>query len=325
MRTVLRAFTAALVALVCAPASSQVAPYPPKPVRIVIPVPPGGSQDTLARALANELARLWGQAVVIESRPGAGGVTAAAAVAQSAADGTTIFMADEVPLTITPFMHRNLPYDPVKDFAAVIALVQAAPTVIAPGSSAFRTIAQLVATAKAKPGAVNFGSWGLASQTHLVTEEFAALAGVHITHVPYKGGADVLRGLLSGEIQLAFTGLTPTLPHIRQGRLIAIAYAGASRSPLLPEVPTIAESGLPGFQASSWLGWSVPSATPRAIVNRIASDAGRVLSVQAFKDKYVTPVGFEVFNLPAEPFEQLISDRRRKNEALLKRLKLQGD
>ncbi len=316
-------------ALACAPASAQVptqvATYPLKPVRLVIPFPPGGSVDSLARAISNEMTRLWGQAVVVEGKPGAGGVTAAAAVAHSAPDGYTIFMTDQAPLTITPFMQRDLPYDPVKDFAAVIALVQASSLVVVPGNYPVNTIPELIAAAKAKPGAINFGSWGIGSIAHLGTEEFAAAAGISMTHVPYKGAADMTRGLLSGEIQLAFTSLSATVSQIRQGQIKALAYGSLKRSPVLPDVPTIAESGLPGFQVRSWLGWVVPSATPRTIINRIAADAGRVLSVQAFKDKYIDGAGFEVFGLLSEPFARLLDETRVKNEAQLKRLKLQAN
>ena len=146
-----------------------------------------------------------------------------------------------------------------------------------------------------------------------------------MTHVPYKGGADVLRALLSNEVQVAFTGLTATIPAIRQGRLKAIAYAGQARPPLLPEVPTIGESGVPGFYARGWLGWMVPSSTPRAIVGKIAADASRVISAPAFREKYVTAVGFEVYNLQTEQFEQMLSSSRARMEAELKRLKLQAE
>ena len=324
-----RAASVLAAALACAPAiaqvAAQVATYPFKPVRLVIPYPPGGSVDALARAMGNELTRLWGQPVVIEGKPGAGSITAAAAVAHSAPDGHTIFMTDQVPLIIAPFLQRNLPYDPVKDFAAVIALTQSATLVVVPGNFPVNTIPELIAAAKAKPGAINFGTWGVGSTAHLNTEEFAFLAGISMTHVPYKGAADVFRGLLSGEIQLAFTSLSAAQSQVRQGRLKAIAYGSLKRSPVLPDVPTVAESGLPGYQTRGWLGFVVPSATPRAIINRIATDTGRVLSVQAFADKYIKGVGFEVYNLSPEPFAQLIDETRVKTEEQLRRLKLQAD
>jgi tripartite-type tricarboxylate transporter receptor subunit TctC len=319
------------VALACEPmplvtaAFAQSVPWPSKPVRVVIPVPPGGSQDTLARAMAADLARLWAQPVLIESRPGAGGVTAAAAVAQSPGDGYTILMTDEMSMTVTPLLHRNLSYDTARDLSGVLALIQASSIVVVPAGSAISSVSDLIAEARARPGAVNYGSWGVGSATHLSTEAFAAQAGISMTHVPYKGGAEVLRALLSNEVQVAFTGLTATIPAIRQGRLKAIAYAGPARAALLPEVPTIGESGVAGFYARGWLGWMVPSSTPRAIVGKIAADAGRVISAPPFREKYVTSVGFEVYNLQTEQFEQMLSGSRARMEVELKRLKLQAE
>jgi len=320
---ILRAAAVLTAALACAPAFGQVATYPIKPVRIVIPFPPGGAVDALARGVGNELTKIWGQPVLIEGKPGAGGVTAAVAVVNSAPDGYTIYMTDEVPLTITPFMQRDLPYDPVKDFTAVIALVQSSSMFVVPRDFPTNTIAELIAAAKAKPGAINYGTWGIGSTAHLDTEEFAAAAAISMTHVPYKGFAEMSRGLLSGEVQAAFISLGAASPLIKQGRLKALAYGGAKRAPLLPDVPTMAESSLPGFQVGSSLGFLVPSATPRTIINRIAADAGRALSEPAFKDKFVDSVGFEVFALPPDPFGQLIQETRAKRQAQLKRLKLQ--
>ena len=310
-------------ALICSPVIGQ--SYPVKPVRMVIPFPPGGAVDALARGVGNELSKIWGQPVLIEGKPGAGGVTAAVAVVNSPADGYTIYMTDEVPLTITPFMQRDLPYDPVKDFTAVIALVQSSSMFVVPREYPANNIAELITAAKVKPGAINYGTWGVGSTAHLDTEEFAAAAGVSMTHVPYKGFAEMSRGLLNGEIQAAFISLGAASPLIKQGRLKALAYGGAKRAPLLPEVPTMSESGLSGmsgFLVSSVLGFLVPSATPRVIVNRIAEDTGRALSVPAFKERFVDGVGFEVYALPPDPFGQLVQETRGKRQAQLKRLKL---
>jgi tripartite-type tricarboxylate transporter receptor subunit TctC len=319
-----RIATLLTAALGCAPAIGQVEDYPGKPVRLVIQYPPGGSVDALARAMGSELGKLWGQAVVVEGKPGAGGITATASVAHSAADGYTILLIDQGPLTVTPFMQRDLPFDPVRDFAAVVALVQASSLVVVPANSPLNTIPELIAAAKVKPGALNYGTWGVGSVSHLGTEDFATMAGIALTHVPYKGAADVSRGLMGGEVQLAFHSVGATVAQIKQGRLKAIAYAGLKRPPLLPDVPTITESGLPGFYARSWLGIVAPAATPRTIINRIAADAGRVLAVQPFVDKYINGAGFEVFNLPPEPFARVIQETRLKNEAQIKRLKLQA-
>ena len=316
------AISACLAAtLVCGPAPAQVS-YPVKPVRMVLPYPPGGAVDALARGLGNELAKIWAQPVVIDGKPGAGGVTAAVTVARSAPDGYTIFLADQVPLAVTPFLQRDLPYDALKDFAAVIALVQSSSVLVVPRDFPAATMQDFITAAKAKPGAINYGTWGIASTAHLNTEELATAAGIRMTHVPYKGAADVFRGLLGGEVQAAFVSIAAASPQIRQGQLKALAYGGAKRTRFLPEVPTMAEAGVPGFQVGSCLGLVVPAATPSGIISRIAADAGRALYVPEFKDKYIDGVGFEVFNLPPERYAQLLAEMRAKNEAQLKRLKL---
>ncbi|MCC6474404.1 MAG: tripartite tricarboxylate transporter substrate binding protein, partial [Burkholderiales bacterium] len=261
--------------LCCASALAQ--GYPQKPVRVVIPVPPGGVQDLLARGIGQDLGRLWAQAVIVENRPGAGGVAAADAVAKSPADGHTILMSDEVPLAITPLLLAKLPYDPLADFAPALALVHSSHVVVVAGDSPIKTLQELIAAARARPGEINFGSFGVGSTAHLNTDEFGSLAAIRITHVPYKGGADVMQGLLRGDIQFAITGLTPARALLKQGRVRAIAYTGERRLPQLAELPTVSESGVSGFRTRSWFGWMVPAGTPRAAVDRIAADAGRVI------------------------------------------------
>ncbi len=311
--------------LFCAPLNAQ-APgatsFPAKPVRVLLPVPPGGLQDTLARGVTQELSRIWGQSALVENRPGAGGITAAEAVAKSAADGYTLLMADGVPLTITPFVVRKLPYDAVKDFIPVVGLVQASNIVIAPPNAPYNSIPELIATARAKPGSLNYGSFGQGSANHLGTERFAADAGVSFTHIPYKGGVDIMRAIMAGDVQFAMTGLTAALPLIKQGRMKALAWSGKRRLPTLPDVPTISE-GLPGFDSASWFGWFAPAGTPPAVVQKIASDVLKVLATPEVHDKFVHAVGLEPLNLMPDAFAQLISSERVRNEALVKRLGLQ--
>lgn len=311
---------ALLLAFASSLAVAQTPPYPGKPVRIVIPVPPGGVQDLLARGLAHDLSQRWGQSVVTENRPGAGGVSAADSVAKSPPDGHSIFMADEVPFAITPLLIARLPYDPVADFTPVIALVQSSHVLVVASSSPAQTLKDLVATARARPGEINYGTFGAGSTAHLNTEEFATLAGIRVSHVPYKGGADVMRAVVAGDIQFAIAGLTPSQPLIRQGRLRALAYTGSRRLASLPDVPTVAEAGVPGFQTRSWFGWVVPAGTPRAIVDRIAADAGRVISTPEFRDKYLAPAGVDALNLGPEQFVQLLKETRAKYEAQVRRL-----
>ena len=303
-------------------AQAPAASFPAKPVRIVLPVPPGGLQDTLARGVTQELSRLWGQSVLVDNRPGAGGITAAEAVAKSAPDGYTLLMADGVPLTITPYTVRKLPYDAVKDFVPVVGLVQASNIVIAAPDAPFNSITELIAVARAKPGALNYGSFGPGSANHLGTERFAAEAGVSFTHIPYKGGVDIMRSIMASDIQFAMTGLTAALPLIKQGRMKAIAWTGVRRTPALPDVPTVSE-GMPGYDTASWFGWFAPANTPPEVLQKIASDTLRVLAQPEVREKLVAGVGLEPLNLMPDAFAQLVGKERGRNETLVKRLGLQ--
>ncbi|MFM9971527.1 MAG: Bug family tripartite tricarboxylate transporter substrate binding protein [Burkholderiales bacterium] len=296
--------------------------WPTKPVRIVIPVPPGGSQDTLGRGAGAELTKIWGQPVVVESRPGAGGITAADAVAKSSADGYTLLMSDEVPLILTPLLHKTLPYDPAKDFIPVVTLAQSSSIVVAPASAPFNSMAELIATAKVKPGTINFASFGPGSTSHLNTEDFAVQAGITLTHVPYKGGAEIMRGLMSSDINFAFTGLAAAVPLIKQGRIKAIGFAGEVRLPLFPEVPTVSET-LPGFQTRAWFGWMAPAGTPRPVVDKIAADVARVIANPSFKEKFLDSAGLAPYSLTPDQFQQLVTTTRAKYQVLVKKLKLE--
>ncbi len=303
-------------------AQGGVAAYPAKPVRIVIPVPPGGVQDLIARGIGQELTRIWGQSVVTENRPGAGGVSAADAVAKAAPDGHTILMSDDVPLVISPLLIEKLPYDPVVDFAPAVALVQASHVIVVAANFPAKNLQDLISAARAQPGSINYGSFGVGSTVHLNTEEFSALAGIKLTHVPYKGGADVLRAVVAGDIQFAIAGLTPSQPLIKQGRLRVLAYTGTRRLAELPDVPTVAEAGVAGFSTRSWFGWTLPAATPRAIIEKIAADAGRVVASPEFRAKYLVNAGLEVLNMGPDQFPQLLKDSRVKYEAQIRRLNL---
>ena len=298
------------------------ASYPVKPVTLMVAYPPGGSVELLARATGNEFARLWGQPVIVESRPGAGGVAATAAIARSAPDGYTLLLTDQGPLTSIPFLQADLPYDP-REIAAVTGLVITGALIVVPANFPASTIGEFIAAAKEKPGALNFGSWGVAGVNHLEAEQFAAFSGISLTHVPYKGAAELTRALLSNDVQIAFHSAGVVVAQIKRGQLKALAYTGAARAPLLTEVPTLAEAGLPGFETNRWLGIVGPAAMPRAIIQKIATDSQKVLAQPAFVDKQVIGMGFEVYGLPPESFAKLIEDTRRTTGALLKRLKLQ--
>ena len=241
-------------------------PYPSKSVKIVVPFPPGGPTDVVGRLVASKLGESLGQQFVVENRAGAGGTVGSEAVAQAAADGYTLLYGSTSTLAMAPSLYRKLGYDPRKSFAPV-SLVSSGPLLVAVNASVpAATLAQLVALAKEKPGALNYGSAGNATPPHLAAELFKSLAAVDLVHVPYKGGAPALQAVTAGEVQLIFEGLVTLLPQIRAGRLRALAITGSARDPALPDVPTVAEAGLPAFQVTFWSGLVAPAGTPADVV-----------------------------------------------------------
>ena len=311
------------LALVCAaaPMTAAAQVFPSKTVRIVIGVPPGGLSDTLARGLAGELSRTWGQPVIVENRPGAADVVAADAVAKSAADGHVIYQTNGTVLLINQLLRKNLPFEAEKAFSPVIGLVRTSDVLVTRPGLGAASVQELVALARAKPGALNYGSLGIGSSTHLDVEKLSVTAGIRTTHIPYKGGVDVTKGLLAGDIDFAFNGLTSTIALIKQGQVKALAWGAEQRSPLMPDVPTLAESGY-RFDTGSWLGWFVPSGTPRAVAEKLSADAGRVLATPAFRDKFVLGIGLEPLNLPVAEFATLVRDSREEYSALFRKIEL---
>ncbi|HEX7272235.1 MAG TPA: tripartite tricarboxylate transporter substrate binding protein [Casimicrobiaceae bacterium] len=241
--------------------------YPAKPIRLVVPFPPGGTTDILARDVGERLTEALGQPVVIDNRPGAAGNVGSDLVAKSAPDGYTLLMCTVSTHAINPSLYSNIPYDHIKDFVPVV-LVARVPNVLEvnPGVPV-NTVADLIKLAKEKPGQLNFASSGSGTSIHLSGELFKTMAGVDMVHVPYKGSAPAVADLMGGQVQLMFDNLPSSLQQIKAGKLRAIAVTSAQRSPALPDIPTIAESGLPGFEATSWFGVLAPAKTPPAIVN----------------------------------------------------------
>ena len=293
------AFTAAALAFALgapiASAADSADTYPSKPVRIVVPFTPGGSTDILARAIGQKLAEAWGQPVVIENRPGAGGNVGVDLVAKSAPDGYTIVMGHIGTFAANPALYKQLPYDPVRDFAP-ITLVAMVPNVLVVGPAVqAKTLGELVAYAQANPGKLDYGSGGNGSAAHLATEYFRMRTGVQMQHVPYKGTGPAVADLLGGQIGVMITGALPLLPHIKSGKLRALAVASPKRLAILPDVPTIAESGYPGFSAVQWYGLFAPAATPKEIVAKINRDAVKALRDPAVAERLASegaePVG----------------------------------
>ena len=323
----LAAWSAALCAgsAIAQPTAATTPAYPAKPVRVVVPVTAGGLQDTIARAITQELAKSWNQSIVVESRPGANGIIAADFVAKSAPDGYTILMADSAPITINPFLYRKLPYDPPKDLLPVLAIAQVAYLMVAHPQFAPNNLQEVFALARTKPGEINYASYGLGSSNHLETEALANHAGVRFTHVPYKGGSDLMPALLSGQIQFALLGVAPALASIRQGRLKPVVYGGSRRSTLLPDTQTMIEAGLAGYESRAWLGWFLPAGAPRPIAEKIAADAGRVIAQPEFTGKYFLNSGMDLLNLQNDAFAEFVRNDRAKNENRLKNIPLKMD
>jgi tripartite-type tricarboxylate transporter receptor subunit TctC len=266
------------------PAQSQ-SEYPSKPIRLIVQFTPGTSTDIIGRLVAQKFTEAWGQPVIVDNRPGAGAVIGTEAAAKSAPDGYTLVMAVSSAFGINPGLFPNLPYDVMRDFALISNVVMTPQTLVVPGNSDVKSVKELVALAKAKPGALNYGSLGSGSTSHLTMELFRSTAGIQLTHVPYKGSPPAYTDLFSGNIQLMFDAIPAVLPHAKSGKLRALAVGSSTRSPFLPDVPTVAESGYPGFEAVGWIGIAAPAKTPEAILDKINAEIARSLATADVKER----------------------------------------
>ncbi|WP_420227352.1 Bug family tripartite tricarboxylate transporter substrate binding protein [Pigmentiphaga litoralis] len=251
--------------------------YPDRPVRLVVPYTPGGNTDLLARIIAQKLGEAWKQSVVVENRAGAAGTIGVDLVAKSKPDGYTIVLGTFGNILTAPGLYKNLPYDAVKDLAPIILLAEPATAlVVHPGVPA-NSVTELIAYAKAHPGALNYGSSGSGSSNHLFGALFASMANVKMTHVPYKGSGPAVNDLVGGMIQVSFAPFPLVLEQIKAGKLKALAVTGATRSPALPQVPTVAEAGLKGYEAIGWFALMAPAGTPRSILSKLNTEVDRIL------------------------------------------------
>ena len=274
-------------------------PFPDKSIRFIVPFAAGGSSDTLARTLAQTLTDLVGQQVVVDNRPGANGNIGMEIAARAPADGYTIVLADIANLAIAPSLYARLPYDPVRDYAPV-NLPATSPNVLCVHPSVqAKTLKELLTLAKENPRRITYASAGVGQVGHLTGEMLNQLAGVEMVHVPYKGSSQAVVDLVGGHIQVMFSAFSATLPHIRAGRLRALAVTGAKRSTPVPEVPTIAESGFPGFEAVSWYSVVAPAGTPRSVVNKLNAEFLRTLAAAPVRERLAT-LGFEIVGYPPD-------------------------
>lgn len=300
-----REMLAAMAALAVPLHAVAQASYPSSPIHIIVPFTPGGSTDILARALGQALNRAWKQPVVIDNRPGAGGSIGAEAAAKAAPDGYTLLMGHIGTLAVNPTLYTNLRYDPIKDFAPV-ALVAMVPNVLVVNPQLpVRNVQELIALAKAKPGALTYSSGGVGSAANLAMEYFKLRTGTDITHIPYKGTGPAVTDIIGGQISLSMTGLPPVLGHIRGQKLRALATAGRDRLPQLPDVPTIAEAGVPGFEATQWYGIVAPAKTPSAIVERLAAQIRSSLAEPEMK-KHLEAEGAQPATMAPDAFGKFI-------------------
>lgn len=260
-------------------------PWPTRPIRFIAPFPPGGGTDLNARMIAPRLAAALGQQVVVENRPGAGGMLGTEMVAKSPPDGYNMVIATIGPIAINRSLYSKMPYDPVKDLAPVTITGEVPNGLVVHPALPAKTVKELIALAKQRPQELNFGSSGNGAGDHLAAEMLKVMAGIKMTHVPYKGGAPAMVDLLSGNIQLIFATLATGMPYIRSNRVRAVAMAAPTRFPLLPEVPTVAEAGVPGFAVVNWAGIFVAAGTPRAIIERLNAEVVKALSVPEVRAK----------------------------------------
>ncbi len=288
--------------------------FPSKPVHIVVPFPPGGGADTLARIMEPKLAGIWAQPIVVENRPGASGHIGADFVAKSVPDGHTLLMSSTASLT-----EKN-----VNQFAPVSLVSASAYIVTATPGVAAANIRELIALAKANPGKLTFGSSGTGAASHLSAELFKAMAGVDLLHVPYKGTGQALTDLLAGHVNLMFAPAQTVMPYVRAGKLRALAVTGAKRSETLPELPTVAESGLPGYEALGWFGLLAPVATPKDTVAKLSAEANRVLAMSDVREKMLGLGADPAGNTPEE-FARFIRDDQAKWSKLMKEAGIQAE
>ncbi|TMH88026.1 MAG: tripartite tricarboxylate transporter substrate binding protein [Betaproteobacteria bacterium] len=296
---------AATLAILAPHAARAADAYPAKPVRFVVAFPPGGGTDIIARAIAQKLAERIAQQVVVDNRPGAGGNIGTDIVAKSAPDGYTMLMGSAGPLAINASLFGKMPFDPIKDLAPVTLAASTPNVLVVHPSLRVATVKELIALAKARPGEINFASSGHGTPAHLAGELFNSMAGVKMVHVPYKGAAPALADLLGGQVQLMFSTMPPALPHVKDGKLRALAVTSAKRSPAAPDIPTLDEIALPGFEANTWHGVVVPAGTPATIVARLNREIVAILHLPDVVERFSSQ-GAEALGSTPEEFAAYI-------------------
>jgi tripartite-type tricarboxylate transporter receptor subunit TctC len=306
----------ALAAVTCAAGAARAETFPDKPVRMVVAFPAGGGTDIVARLIAERLTALWGQQVIVDNRGGAGGVIGTEIAARSAPDGYTIFMATLGNLSINPHLYK-MNVDPIKDLAPISNVVDVNFVLVAHPSFPARSVKALIEMARQQPGKINFSSSGVGGAPHLAGELFNEMAGVRLTHIPYKGSAPSFTDLIGGQVALTFDSLVQALPYIQAGKLRPLAVLGSRRSPLLPDVPTLAEAGVPGYEFANWFGLVAPAGVPADRIGKLNADVQKVLAQPAVQEQLAKMGAVPAGDTPEE-FGKLIRDESAKWARIIK-------
>jgi len=307
-------FFVLVLAFFALPVNAQ---YPSKPVRLIVPFAPGGSTDIFARLIAERAQAPLGQPVVVENRAGAAGNIGAEAVVRSAPDGYTLLMATTGVMAINNALYKNMTYDAAKDLEPVLYVASITNVLIVPPDSPARSVAELIALAKKEPGKLTFASSGAGASTHMSAELFKSMTGIDILHVPYKGSGPAMPDLMSGRVSMMFENAPGAVSHIKAGKLRALAQTGLKRSSAMPEVPTVAESGVPGYESLSWSGIAVPAGTPRALIDRLNKDLNAVLAAPEMRAK-LAEQGADAIGGAPEAFAAHIRAEREKWSRLIR-------
>jgi tripartite-type tricarboxylate transporter receptor subunit TctC len=292
-------------------ADAQAQAYPAKPIKIIVPYPPGGTSDILARAVGQKLSEQWGQPVIVENKPGATGNIGADFVAKSPPDGYTVLLADIGSLAIAPSVVTTLPFDPVKDFAPVAMVAYSPHLLVVHPSVPAKDAKELIALAKAKPDSLNFAVSGLGGANHLAGIDFEQRAKIKWAYIPYKGGSQALTDMVGGQAQVMFNGMLATYPFVKDGKLRALAISSAKRFPAVPDIPTVAESGMPGFETGSWQGIVAPAGTPPDVVKKLHGTVMSILSTPDMKER-LDKAGAEVRAMTPEQFGAFIKSEKER-------------
>lgn len=305
---------AAAMAAIAAPAAAQ--EFPVRPIRIIVAYTPAGATDILARAVGQKMSEHWGQSVIVDNRPGAAGNIGTEIAAKAAADGYTLLMATAGSHGINPGLYRKLAWSP-KDFTAVSLVANVPNILVVNNALPIKSVKELIAYAKANPGKLSYGSPGLGSTAHLSMELFKSMTGTNLIHVPYKGSAGVMADVMSGQIAVTMDNIPPYLPQVRAGKIRALAVSPAKRTPAAPDIPTVAEAGVPGYESVAWFGLVAPSGTPKTVIDKLAAETQRILKLPDVHER-IASLGAEVVGSSPEDFNAFITSEMAKWAKVIK-------